>query len=879
MAAGAAAPDLGERFVPERPLGRGGQGEVWLAFDRELDRWVAVKVFGTDLGATARERLRREVRLGQTAQHPRIVPLYELLDAGGRPAVVMEWLPGGTLRDRVAHGPLPVAEVVAALRDVLEALAFLHRRQVVHRDVKPSNLFVDADGRVRLGDLGLALPLDGTPRVTRLDGAVGTPQYMSPEQVLGAEPAPASDLYALGLTAWRLLTGEHPLGDGDDLQIAERQVHARVAGVATRRSDCPRWLGRFVDRLLEKRPGDRWPDAGSALAAFERRRVRLSPRRVRRVAAATALATAVPVAAAWLASDRRMPPASAWSEGSAVIAEDARGREIWRRELGGTVRATMIADLLDDTAPEVAAATSAADRTVGEVKVLSATGDVVASTPVLPDGGWRVGRTVVPGPAIVEHLLVLHPAAGRPAAAAWLLRHPDAQPGMAAAWRPRDAHATTLLLNSGHLTDALVLDADGDGDDELMVGGINNRLLYQRVVAVVDLEPPPAERDGRGGAFTTSPDDVDAWYQGIHGSGRLGPVLSYVPLGSADTFATLRRLGDGRLVLRGTTSQLELDSWGDPAGSPLYGGGPAPRTAFWCDLAQLCAAVERGTGDRTAALEAFRENHRRVLSEAGSEVAAAALVARSLARSGQVEAAVEIMTEVHRRHPAWPALSLRRAALTAAAGDRLTALTLLLDLLDQNDVLGPTRVAAFVQLARLAALEDRPDAVAAGHGRLRRTGGLELPADVNFDVQALTAFFRGAWREPSLDRRLASVHVPDAGPARLWAALERGEGPAEVRTALATAADDELEPLTALVRARALELEGDAERALGVARPAAAEIAARARDDGMWLVWQPLAEWTVGRCLEALGRSDEARPHCAAAAAAAPATWLARSDG
>jgi len=220
---------LPARWRLERFLGAGGQSEVWLAHDEELDQQVAIKVFAPDLSDEALERLRREVRLGRTLQNPHLVRVYELIEDGGRLAMAMAWLPGGSLAQRLAErGPLPIAEVVQATDEALAALAYLHEQRIVHRDVKPSNLLLNLDGRVYLADLGLVRGLDEQARLTRTEMVVGTPVYMSPEQIRAGRLTPASDLYSLGVTVFQLLAG-HPPFEGTS-RIATCALRRRMSG-------------------------------------------------------------------------------------------------------------------------------------------------------------------------------------------------------------------------------------------------------------------------------------------------------------------------------------------------------------------------------------------------------------------------------------------------------------------------------------------------------------------------------------------------------------------------------------------------------------------------------------------------------------------------
>ena len=147
--------ELPDRWHIERFLGSGGQSEVWLAHDSLLGELVAVKVFNPALSREAMERLRQEVKLGRSLRHPNLVRVYELIEAGGRLAMAMEWLPGGSVAQKLSGGPLPIPEVLQVAEETLAALAHLHEQRIVHRDVKPSNLLLDESGHVRLADLGL----------------------------------------------------------------------------------------------------------------------------------------------------------------------------------------------------------------------------------------------------------------------------------------------------------------------------------------------------------------------------------------------------------------------------------------------------------------------------------------------------------------------------------------------------------------------------------------------------------------------------------------------------------------------------------------------------------------------------------------------------
>ncbi|MFO7652383.1 MAG: serine/threonine-protein kinase, partial [Candidatus Krumholzibacteriia bacterium] len=268
---GAPRPELPPRWRPVRRLGGGGQAEVWLAHDLDLGEMVVVKLIGGVPSPEAVRRLQREVSVGREIRHPNIVRLYELIETASGPAITMAWCEGGTLAGRIPSGGLPIAEVLTLARQLLEGLSHLHRLGIVHRDVKPSNVLVDADGTWLLGDLGLA-KAEGAERLTCTGLAAGTPAYMSPEQLRGWQPGFPSDLYALGMTLLEALNGSPPFGDTWTDTRGRDPFDPRPVNPRRARPDCPRWLARFILRLVERRPQDRFPHAGAALAAFSSRR-------------------------------------------------------------------------------------------------------------------------------------------------------------------------------------------------------------------------------------------------------------------------------------------------------------------------------------------------------------------------------------------------------------------------------------------------------------------------------------------------------------------------------------------------------------------------------------------------------------------------------
>jgi len=270
--------DLADDYEIIDVLGRGASAVVYRARDRALDRLVAIKVVrphAVASGSDALERLAREARTVARLSHPNIVTLYAVrrLPSAGGLALVMQLVPGGTLKDLVAReGPLDPERAEAILRDVAGALAYANGRGIVHRDVKPENIFLDSEsGRALLADFGIAWSGDQESRLTMTGAAIGTPTYMAPEQIDGAAPDARSDLYSLGLVAWEMLTGERPWGGESLFNVILKAEDRRPAPMDVLRPDViPDRLQYIVERMLQKHPGARWAGADAALDKLQR---------------------------------------------------------------------------------------------------------------------------------------------------------------------------------------------------------------------------------------------------------------------------------------------------------------------------------------------------------------------------------------------------------------------------------------------------------------------------------------------------------------------------------------------------------------------------------------------------------------------------------
>lgn len=198
----------GARYRLERLLGTGGMASVWLARDVELDREVAVKVLADVLALDPDyvSRFEREARVAANLSHPHLVRVFDY-SGGGRPYLVMEYVPGGSLADRLrdSRGATWDAELLA--RELLDALGYVHRSGVIHRDIKPGNVLIGSDGRARLTDFGIAKPSDAS-RLTNTGMIIGSERYIAPEVMLGQPASQRSDLYSLGVLIYQCLTAD-----------------------------------------------------------------------------------------------------------------------------------------------------------------------------------------------------------------------------------------------------------------------------------------------------------------------------------------------------------------------------------------------------------------------------------------------------------------------------------------------------------------------------------------------------------------------------------------------------------------------------------------------------------------------------------------------
>jgi eukaryotic-like serine/threonine-protein kinase len=269
-----------KRYVIKRKLGSGGMADVYLAEDQELGRRVALKLLDDRHASDEQfvERFRREAQSAAGLNHPNIVSIFDRGRAEGTYYIAMEYLDGRTLKELlVRNGPTPVPIAIDYARQILSALAFAHRNGIVHRDIKPHNIVVGGDGRLKVTDFGIAR--SGTSQMTEVGSIVGTAQYLSPEQARGAPVDPRSDLYSLGVVLYEMLTGKVPFTGDTPVEIAMKHLSQVPKPPSEWRPQVPHDLDAVVMRALAKDPEQRYGSAEEMDADLARvaRGVSVSP--------------------------------------------------------------------------------------------------------------------------------------------------------------------------------------------------------------------------------------------------------------------------------------------------------------------------------------------------------------------------------------------------------------------------------------------------------------------------------------------------------------------------------------------------------------------------------------------------------------------------
>jgi serine/threonine-protein kinase len=262
---------ISERYRLDEKIGSGGMSSVYRAFDPTLERWVAIKLMHRDIShdPDQLERFRREARAVAQLNHPNVVTVIDAGEDDGAPYIVFEYVEGETLKDRIRRlGRLPVSEAVAYAIEIGRALESAHASRLVHRDVKPQNVLIDADGRAKVTDFGIARSLEAQG-LTATGRVLGTTDYVSPEQALGHEVTGQSDIYSLGVVLYEMLTGEVPYKADTQVAVAMKHVREPLPDVQRRRPEISASLAAVVERATAKETQNRYQDVSQMVHDLE----------------------------------------------------------------------------------------------------------------------------------------------------------------------------------------------------------------------------------------------------------------------------------------------------------------------------------------------------------------------------------------------------------------------------------------------------------------------------------------------------------------------------------------------------------------------------------------------------------------------------------
>jgi eukaryotic-like serine/threonine-protein kinase len=259
---------LGEFHIVER-IGAGGMATVFKASQPNLGRHVAIKVL-PDYHArdpVFKERFLREARAVANLDHPNIVQIYLLGEKDNITYIVMQYIDGGTLKDKLRqNGPLSFADAIKYAVQAAEGLGAAHEQKIIHRDVKPANMLLRKDGHLLLSDFGIVKMLEGTTNLTRVGTGIGTPQYMSPEQGTGQKVDASSDIYSLGIVLFHCLTGSVPFNADSPLTITVKHLNEPLPVALLRQANVPQPLEQVIVKMTAKSPADRYPTTSAFIA-------------------------------------------------------------------------------------------------------------------------------------------------------------------------------------------------------------------------------------------------------------------------------------------------------------------------------------------------------------------------------------------------------------------------------------------------------------------------------------------------------------------------------------------------------------------------------------------------------------------------------------
>lgn len=464
---------VGGRYELGRQLGAGGMARVYLGHDRVLDRQVAVKVLSEPFASDPNfvERFRREASAAAGLNHPNIVAVYDRGEADGSYYIVMEYLSGPDLKQVIRRrAPLPAGEAIDNAQQVLAALGAAHRRDLVHRDVKPQNVMVAEDGHLKVTDFGIARA-GAEADMTEAGSVIGTAQYLSPEQARGGEVTSASDCYALGIVLYEMLTGQVPFDGGPPVAVAMKQVTDPPTPPSEIEPGVPPELEAVVMRALAKRPSERYRTAQEFSRALDEVRTAID--------GSGGTTRLMPVADGDTGRTRMMEPVTGTTRvGPPPPEEPPRGRRRWPFVVGALVllaalavaafvllggdeaRAVTIPPVANQPAQQAEDALRALGLEVDRRTVTDADVDEGLAIDTIPGAGQQLseGETVVlrvsggPGDATVPDVV------GEPRDAA------------TQALRQADFEVEVTTQASDDVASGLVISQDPGGDTEAAVG-------------------------------------------------------------------------------------------------------------------------------------------------------------------------------------------------------------------------------------------------------------------------------------------------------------------------------------------------------------------------------------------------------------------------
>jgi eukaryotic-like serine/threonine-protein kinase len=250
------------RYRILRKLGSGGMANVYLAEDEDLGRRVAIKILNERYAHDElfNERFRREAKSAAALSHPNIVSIYDRGEGDGTPYIAMEVIEGRSLKELIlTRGPLPIGQAIDYAKQILGALRFAHRHGIIHRDIKPHNILLGNENRLKVTDFGIARA--GASQMTEVGSIMGTAQYLSPEQARGAPVAAASDIYSLGIVLYEMLTGQVPFNGDTAVEIAMKHLNEPPKPPSALRPEVTQELDQVILRALAKTPEDRYQTA------------------------------------------------------------------------------------------------------------------------------------------------------------------------------------------------------------------------------------------------------------------------------------------------------------------------------------------------------------------------------------------------------------------------------------------------------------------------------------------------------------------------------------------------------------------------------------------------------------------------------------------